>query len=198
MISEHVSAMDRPSRSFVPSLNVKKRLTSMAGPWVITVVSFGEPKKKKKKNETVSVGGCTLPFSLSLFLFAVAVSAASARGRACVNGLATIQRKCGPLVSRWRGRRDERVAEVVATAPAEPLLFFLELGSPLDRTTHTRGLITYCFFRAFAALRSSNLCSLSPLATWTWSRWTRDLSPWTNVDDTVPSDLLFVAIDIYV
>lgn len=123
----------------------------MAGPWVITVVSFGEPR-----TNFFSVAGarCSLPLSLSL----VAVSAAST---ACVNGLATIQRKCGPLVSRWRGRRDERVAEVVATAP-EPLL---PSSSP-SRPSLTPDLITYCFafFRAFAK-RSSNPLSF---AAWTW------------------------------
>ena len=177
MISGHVSAMDRPSRSFVPSLNVKKRLTSMAGPWVITVVSFSEPKKKKKTNETVSVGGCTsavlrwfLSLSLSLSLCGGCFSSQRERTGLCQRpGHYSAQvRAAGQPLARASRRESGRGRCHGAWASS---LFSTELGSPLDRTSHTRGLITYCFFRAIAtaALRSSNLCSLSPLAAWTWT-----------------------------
>lgn len=127
----------------------------MAGPWVITVVSFGEPR-----TNFFSVAGARCSPSLS-FSFSRRRFSSQHESTACVNGLATIQRKCGPLVSRWRGRRDERVVEVVATAP-EPLL---PSSSP-SRPSPTPDLITYCFafFRAFAK-RSSNPLSF---AAWTW------------------------------
>ena len=86
----------------------KKGLTSMPGPWVITVVSFGEPRNELFFTDArflllllllllLLQHSPSLSLSRSQFQAERVVCRSWEERTGCVNGLATIQRKCGSL-----------------------------------------------------------------------------------------------------